>query len=56
MCVLVCLFKPASPVEEKKKKPVGGVSMFAGMDPFGVKKKLEVRPTSPGITTLYTYW
>ncbi|XP_006815327.1 uncharacterized protein LOC100375570, partial [Saccoglossus kowalevskii] len=37
---------PAQKTEEKKKKPVGGVSVFGDSDPLGEKKKAEA-PVKP---------
>ena len=44
--------QPKSPTDSKPRKPVGGVSMFGGMDPFAAKKKPTARPKSPGLSKL----
>uniref|UniRef100_K1QYB9 Protein FAM21A n=1 Tax=Magallana gigas TaxID=29159 RepID=K1QYB9_MAGGI len=37
----------SSPSGSSPRKPVGGVSMFGGVDPFGLGKKSEPMPDSP---------
>lgn len=38
-----------SPTDVKPKKPIGGVSMFGGMDPFSaLKKPVGSAAKSPG--------
>ncbi|XP_061181281.1 WASH complex subunit 2-like isoform X2 [Saccostrea echinata] len=38
---------PTSPLGQSPRKPAGGVSMFGGVDPFGVSKKSDLSPGSP---------